>query len=70
MRACDDGDDDGDDGGASPDELISKALCPRQRRQKIVLMTHKYRVSQQSSREVKPKFIDSTQGDTKNTYKP
>jgi hypothetical protein len=24
------------------------------------LMTHKYRGSQQSSREVKPKFIDST----------
>ena len=40
------------------------------RRQKIVLITHKYRGSQQSSREVKPKFIDSTQGETKNTYKP
>ena len=34
------------------------------------MMTHKYRGSQQSSREVKPKFIDSTQGETKNTYKP
>jgi hypothetical protein len=34
------------------------------------LMTHKYRGSQQSSREVKPKFIDSTQGEVKNTYKP
>jgi hypothetical protein len=27
-----------------------------------MVMTHKYRVSQQSSREVKPKFIDLTQG--------
>jgi ribonuclease HI len=35
-----------------------------------VLMTHKYRGSQQSSREVKPKFIDSTQGEPKNIYKP
>jgi hypothetical protein len=26
----------------------------------VGLMTHKYRGSQQSSREVKPKFIDST----------
>jgi hypothetical protein len=34
------------------------------------MMTHKYRGSQQSSREVKPKFIDSTQGEPKNTYKP
>jgi hypothetical protein len=34
------------------------------------LMTHKYRGSQQSSREVKPKFIDSTQGEPKNIYKP
>jgi hypothetical protein len=34
------------------------------------LMTHKYRGSQQSSREVKPKFIDSTQGKPKNIYKP
>ncbi|KAK1593908.1 hypothetical protein QYE76_018542 [Lolium multiflorum] len=33
-------------------------------------ITHKYRGSQQSSREVKPKFIDSTQGEVKNTYKP
>jgi hypothetical protein len=33
------------------------------------LMTHKYRGSQQSSREVKPKFIDSTQGEPKNIYK-
>jgi hypothetical protein len=31
---------------------------------------HKYRWSQQSSREVKPKFIDSTQGEPKNIYKP
>jgi hypothetical protein len=29
-------------------------------------MTHKYRGSQQSLREVKPKFIDSTQGEPKN----
>jgi hypothetical protein len=34
------------------------------------LITHKYRRSQQSSREVKPKFIDSTQGEPKNIYKP
>jgi hypothetical protein len=34
------------------------------------LINHKYRGSQQSSREVKPKFIDSTQGEPKNTYKP
>jgi hypothetical protein len=34
------------------------------------VMTHKYRGSQQSSREVKPKFIDSTQGETKDIYKP
>jgi hypothetical protein len=34
------------------------------------LMTHKYRGSQQSSREVKPKFIDLTQGEPKNIYKP
>jgi hypothetical protein len=33
-------------------------------------MTHKYRGSQQSSREVKPKFIDLTQGEPKNIYKP
>jgi hypothetical protein len=31
----------------------------------LLLMTHKYRRSQQSSREVKPKFIDSTQGGAK-----
>jgi hypothetical protein len=34
------------------------------------LMTHKYRGSQQSSREVKPKSIDSTQGEPKDIYKP
>jgi hypothetical protein len=34
------------------------------------LMTHKYWGSQQSSREVKPKFIDSTQGEPKDIYKP
>jgi hypothetical protein len=34
------------------------------------VMTHKYRGSQQSSREVKPKFIDSTQGEPKNICKP
>jgi hypothetical protein len=34
------------------------------------VMTHKYTGSQQSSREVKPKFIDSTQGEPKNIYKP
>jgi hypothetical protein len=36
----------------------------------MVLMTHKYRGSQQSSREVLPKFIDSTQGEPKNICKP
>jgi hypothetical protein len=36
----------------------------------IYLMTHKYRGLQQSLREVKPKFIDSTQGEPKNIYKP
>jgi hypothetical protein len=34
------------------------------------LMTQEYRGSQQSSREVKPKFIDSTQGEPKNICKP
>ena len=34
------------------------------------VMTHKYRGSQQSSREVKPKFIYSIQGEPKNIYKP
>jgi hypothetical protein len=34
------------------------------------VMTHKYRGSQQSSREVLPKFIDSTQGEPKNICKP
>jgi hypothetical protein len=33
------------------------------------VMTHKYRGSQQFSREVKPKFIDSTKGEPKNIYK-
>jgi hypothetical protein len=37
---------------------------------KKALMTHKYRGSQQSSREVKSKFIDLTQGEPKNIYKP
>jgi hypothetical protein len=37
---------------------------------RLDLMTHKYRGSQQSSREVKPKFIESTQGEPKNIYKP
>jgi hypothetical protein len=36
----------------------------------LYLMTHKYRGSQPSSREVKPKFIDSTQGEPKNICKP
>jgi hypothetical protein len=35
-----------------------------------LVMTHKYRGSQQSSRKVKPKFIDSTQGEPKDIYKP
>ena len=34
------------------------------------LMTHKYRGSQQSLTEVKPKFIDSTQGEPKNICEP
>jgi hypothetical protein len=34
------------------------------------LMTHKYRGSQQSSRKVLPKFIDSTQREPKNICKP
>jgi hypothetical protein len=34
------------------------------------VMTHKYRRSQQSSREVLPKFINSTQGEPKNICKP
>jgi hypothetical protein len=34
------------------------------------MMTHKYRGLQQSSREVLPKFIDSTQGEPKNICKP
>jgi hypothetical protein len=34
------------------------------------LITHKYRGSQQSLREVKPKFIDLIQGEPKNIYKP
>jgi hypothetical protein len=33
------------------------------------MMTHKYRGSEQSSREVKPKFIDWTEGEPKNIYK-
>jgi hypothetical protein len=33
------------------------------------MMTHKYRGSQQSSREVKPKFIDSAQEEPKDIYK-
>jgi hypothetical protein len=37
---------------------------------RVLLMTHKYRGSQQSSREVLPKFIDSTQGEPKNICKP
>jgi hypothetical protein len=37
---------------------------------RCTLMTHKYRGSQQSSREVLPKFIDSTQGEPKNICKP
>jgi hypothetical protein len=36
----------------------------------VEVMTHKYRGSQQSSREVLPKFIDSTQGEPKNICKP
>jgi hypothetical protein len=38
--------------------------------QREQVMTHKYRGSQQSSREVLPKFIDSTQGEPKNICQP
>jgi hypothetical protein len=34
------------------------------------VMTQKYMGTQQSLREVKPEFIDSTQGEPKNIYKP
>jgi hypothetical protein len=51
---------DGDEGEDLVDVTSSIAL----------LMTHKYRGSQQSSREVKPEFIDSTQGEPKNICKP
>jgi hypothetical protein len=48
-------------------------LSPQRDKMRYVLcmlMTHKYRGSQQSLREVIPKFIDSTQGEPKNIYKP
>jgi hypothetical protein len=48
----------------------SKIIDTFETYQGCVLMTHKYRGSQQSSREVNPKFIDSTQGEPKNIYKP
>jgi hypothetical protein len=48
----------------------SSSTSPRRAKEEGGLMTHKYRGSQQSSREVKPKFIDSTQGEQKNIYKP
>jgi hypothetical protein len=47
-------------------QLVRVASSPVRK----AVMTHKYRGSQQSSREVKPKFIDSTQGEPKNIYKP
>jgi hypothetical protein len=40
------------------------------RGRRAMLMTHKYRGSRQSSRGVKPKFIDLTQGEPNNIYKP
>jgi hypothetical protein len=46
-----------------------KSMCPRWLVVAWKVMTHKYRESQQSSRNVKPKFIDSTQGELKNIYK-
>ena len=49
-----------------PDRLINN-ICGFTIRK---LMTHKYRGSQQSSREVKSKFIDSAQGEPKNIYEP
>jgi hypothetical protein len=54
--------------GYSFDLRGRKHIVPQVRRNP--LMTHKYRGSQQSSREVKPKFIDSTQGEPKDIYKP
>jgi hypothetical protein len=50
--------------------LPAPLLFNLDRRNGWSLMTHKYRGSQQSSREVKPKFIDSTQGESKNICKP
>jgi hypothetical protein len=52
-------------------ELPTRCLfLSREELQPSPLMTRKYRESQQSSREVKPKFIDSTQGEPKDIYKP
>jgi hypothetical protein len=50
---------------------VADAACPAEAGAESVqtsgtVMTHKYRGSQQSSREVLPKFIDSTQGEPKN----
>jgi hypothetical protein len=42
-------------------DVVSNASKPPSFNGRV--MTHKYRGSQQSSREVKPKFIDSTQGE-------
>jgi hypothetical protein len=50
--------------------LLSEFSLPCNGDTHTSMMTHKYRGSQQSSREVKPKFIDSTQGEPKNIYKP
>jgi hypothetical protein len=60
--------------GISPSQvkrkLFSLSLKGRAEEWYRLLITHKYRGSQQSSREVNPKFIDSTQGEPKNIYKP
>ena len=53
----------------SAGERNTRWAVPRVKAYFYGLMTHKYRGSQQSSREVKPKFIDSTQGEPKNIYK-
>jgi hypothetical protein len=62
-------------GGAfiSPDQRKPSRMereLVKQNNNAAPLMTHKYRGSQQSWREVKPKFIDSTQEEPKNIYKP
>jgi hypothetical protein len=58
--------------GTRPEEILMVAACGRGtgEEREWAVMTHKYRGSQQSLREVLPKFIDSTQGEPKNICKP